>query len=135
MPPASPVDPDEVPIVWVDGLAATLPGYSRADPPEIVANRQYWVGRSRREWEAFLAHEQAHIETAAFYLLNADVPVSTVLRVEGRADRAALRRRIPDAEISAALTEGYTELYEFAAAWQCDERTAEARLWLWRHGA
>lgn len=59
-----------------------------------------------------LAHELGHCETSSFY--NRFSPIDERGRYERRADRWAIKKLLPFEEMKAALSQGYTEIYELA---------------------
>ena len=66
-----------------------------------------------------LFHELGHCETGSFY--NADSPVYVQARQENRADRWAIKKLIPQDELSAAIKNGYTEVWELASIFNVTE--------------
>lgn len=64
------------------------------------------------ERRVHLAHELGHCLTGSFY--NRSSPADLRCRHECRADRWAIRRLIPRRELSRAVADGMTELWELA---------------------
>lgn len=59
-----------------------------------------------------LAHELGHCETGAFYSLHSAAQIRA--RCENRADRWAIKKLVPAAELLRALEGGITELWSLA---------------------
>lgn len=80
------------------------------------------IGKIRtlpQELEA-VSHEWAHIETGTTYTF--DTPPDIVARLENRADKAQIRRIIPQEKLSAAVSNGCYEPWELAEHFGVSER-------------
>ena len=59
-----------------------------------------------------VTHEWAHYRTGATYAIDADDVVRK--QAERRADKAQIRRLVPEADLAAAVADGRTETWELA---------------------
>ncbi len=66
-----------------------------------------------------LAHEIGHCVTGAFY--NVYTPHDSMQRHENRADKWAIKKLIPEDELSKAVDKGYTEIWELADLFRVTE--------------
>lgn len=122
-------------VVLVDYLPDDVPAMVQDDPPEIFVNRQLWRQMSPREQESLIAHERGHLDTATFQVPGVPIAPSTLLRHEAHADRAGLRRLIPDERVWAAIHNECRAVHEFAEFWGVDEVTAHQRLYVFSPNA
>lgn len=67
---------------------------------------------STRDERLKLAHEMGHCETGSFYNRYAARDVRQ--QHENRANKWAIERLIPEAELDGAVADGYTDLYSLA---------------------
>ena len=79
-----------------------------------------------------LAHELGHCLTGSFYTRSSPCALRRVS--EQRADRYAVRRLIPEPELSRALARGVTELWELAELFGVDVPTVQKALCLYTKG-
>ena len=80
------------------------------------------VGRlpTEAERKCAIAHELGHLNTGALYTACADR--NQISRAEYRADMWAVRTLIPRDDLTAAIEQGYTELWQLADRFQVTER-------------
>ena len=67
---------------------------------------------SETEERVHLAHELGHCETGSFY--SRYTKVDCIKRHENRADKWAIRRLIPAAQLDSAIAAGHTDLWDLA---------------------
>lgn len=75
--------------------------------------------QDRREEARVLAHEMGHCATGYFYTVN--TPLCIRGRCEERAERWAIKRLVPLAELTQVLDAGLTEAHELADYFEVPE--------------
>lgn len=68
--------------------------------------------RDSADEKVHLAHEIGHVETGSFY--NVHSPLDLRGRHEARADRWAIKKLIPEAELEKAVSKGIKSVWELA---------------------
>lgn len=120
------VDVDWFSMPQADSLSVMLPDGScciAVDP---------WKMHSLAEETVALAHELGHCETGSFY--NQWAMLDVRQKHENRADKWAIRKLIPAAELDRVLREGHTELWDLAEQFGVTEDFMQKALWYYRHG-
>ncbi len=88
--------------------------------------------RSRNELRVRLAHELGHCVTGSFY--NRWSPCDVRRLHENRADKYAVHVLIPETELNAAVSEGYTEQWELADYFGVDVPFIQKAICYYQHG-
>lgn len=86
--------------------------------PDHIAIDYRKVANERHEKEV-LMHEISHNETGTFY--GSQCPLETRQRLEFRADKWAFQHLVPIEELTIAVHQGYTEIWELAEYFDVSE--------------
>lgn len=120
------IDVDWFSMPQADSLSILLPDGScciALDP---------WKMYTISEETVSLAHELGHCETGSFY--NQWAALDVRQKHENRADKWAIQRLIPAAELDRAVRDGHTELWDLAECFGVTEDFMRKALWFYRHG-
>lgn len=74
------------------------------------------------------AHEIGHCETGAFYTINS---LETRSRCEYRADKWAVKKLLPRDELTEAMKNGYTEVWQLAEYFNVNEDLIKKAIWIY----
>lgn len=100
-----------VPVYWFD-LQATESLSCRLNDGSSAIAMNPWSMTSLADETVKLAHELGHCETGAFYNRYSEFDVRA--QHERRADKWAIKKLIPKDELDAAISNGYTDIWDLA---------------------
>lgn len=96
---------------------------------DCAIGMDYSVIENERDELSVLAHELGHCETGAFYNRYSDCDV--VSRHEYRANKWAIKKLLPQAEMEEALKSGYVEVWQLAEYFDVSEELIKKALWIY----
>lgn len=88
--------------------------------------------KDSQEEKVFLAHELGHIETGSFYNIHSGLDIRG--KRERQADKQAIKMLVPKDELDAAVSSGYTELWELAEYFEVTEDFMEKAVCWYKNG-
>lgn len=120
------IDVDWFPMEMASSLSAPLPDGTCAialDPWKMHTVAEETVG---------LAHELGHCERGAFY--NQWAACDIRKKQENRADKWAIRKLVPKSELSSAIEQGYTEIWNLAEYFGVTEEFMKKAVCWYKYG-